>query len=271
MGDTKQVTLEDILRTDKDYIRVDECTDIIFRGLDDLYMPFTDDRLKNEWNQRYNGASFWNIDRFKNMEPFVYILENGHVYIHRDLEIINFAMNNTGDQLLRVYPSEDDIDESDWSEEELESVRESGWYVIMEMTFKNGRLNVLIYAEFYVPWEHTNHKTGEIYEHPSSVYDLLKNMDREDWLSYRSPRDRFSNDEADTIRKRWLPSYMERHKDIQESLGPNTGHYMPNRVISNITRFEGIEQRDETNARSRAQEAKAEEPKPKRRKTKLRF
>lgn len=289
MGETKQ-TLVDILDADEDYIRVDECTDLSFTGYEDdpHNGVFPAEDVDSEWVI----ATFWGLDRFSLMEPFVYKVED-RVYIHKDLVAVKNVINNTFDVLVEVVHYTDYI----WRLE------------VRQLSYSDDRLQVVIGPErdsfSYLFWITDGPEFQELLqeyetnendwwklrdERYPTVWDYLTRNKMEKWLRYRSPRDRFSNGEADTIRKKWIQQRQERHGDIVVPILQASEKHIPKELLSLISNLENPtpKERKGINDRERMEALEKHAPFPgdvigeikkyvpghkssKRRKTKLRF
>lgn len=289
MGETKQ-TLVHILDADEDYIRVDECTELTFTGYeDDPHSGMFDaEDVDREWFI----PSFWDLKRFSHMEPFVYEVED-RVYIHKDLVAVKNVINNTFDVLVEVTEHDHHI----WRLE------------VGKMSYSNNRLQIVIEPErddhFYGFMEANGPEFQELLqeygtnendwwkmrdERYPTVWDYLTRNKMEKWLRYRSPRDRFSNGEADTIRKKWIQQRQERHGDIVVPILQASENHIPKELLFLISNLENPtpKERKMINYRKRMEALEKHAPFPgdvigkiekyvpghkssKRRKTKLRF
>ena len=267
MGETKQ-TLVNILDADEDYIRVDNCTELTFTGYqDDPHNGvFPAEDVVSEWVI----ATFWGLDRFSLMEPFVYKVED-RVYIHKDLVAVKNVINNTFDVLVEVA----DYTYYIWRLE------------VRQLSYSDDRLQVVIGPERdsvdYTFWTTDGPEFQELLqeygtnendcrnmrdERYPTVWDYLTRNKMEKWLRYRSPRDRFSKGKADTIRKKWIQLRKERYKDVVTQLTlANQGH-LPDVLASMIANREST--LDIAHAKRKDRDGK-ETKSNKNPKTKLRF
>lgn len=277
MGETKQ-TLVNILDADEDYIRVDNCTELSFTDYEEGNPLCEAEEAEDRWYIRMRNRSIWDLSRFEHMEPFVYKVED-RVYIHRDLKTVRNVMNCTFGVFAEWHDAEYvwtlDIDEITYESDTLQIVirpeMDQHYFGFVQAAENDNLQELLDICETNENdcWDMRDERYRDVWEY-------LTRSKIEKWLRYRSPRDRFSNGEADTIRKKWIQQREERHGDIVVPILQASKKHIPKELLSLISNLENPtpEERKRINDRKRIEALKKYVPghaSSKRRKIKLRF